>query len=72
LEKSGQDQTTIDNKVAEIQKQFDDQKNVTTGKKIEGIAISIILIFAVALLFAAIFKKEPLRFDAGPIEEVEI
>jgi len=64
LEKTGADQATIDSKIADVQKQFDSQKNVSIAKTIEGIAISIILMFVVALIFAAIFKKDPLRFDA--------
>jgi hypothetical protein len=63
LEKSGTDQATIDSKVADMQKQFDAQKDVSVAKTIEGIGISLILMFVVALIFAAIFKKDPLRFD---------
>jgi hypothetical protein len=59
MEKNGVDQTQIDEKKAEIEKQFNDQKNVTIGKIIQGIVISIILMFVLALVFGAMFKKEP-------------
>lgn len=61
MEKSGADQETIDKKLEDIEKQFDSQKNPTIGKTIQGIAISIIFIFVLALIFGAIFKKEPIR-----------
>src|SRR5258708_7929647 len=54
LEKTGADQTQIDDKKASIQKQFDQQTNVTVGKVIQGVAITIILIFVLALIFGAI------------------
>ncbi len=61
MEKSGADQEKIDEKTTDIQKQFDAQTHPTPGKVIQGIAISIILIFVFSLIFAAIFKKEKPR-----------
>jgi hypothetical protein len=68
LEKSGAEQSQIDTKIATIQKQFDDQKNITVGKQIQSIGISIIFIFVCALIFGAIFKKDPPLY-AEPIDE---
>ncbi|GAC1301120.1 MAG: hypothetical protein NVSMB24_03360 [Mucilaginibacter sp.] len=68
MEKSGTDQAQIDEKKATLQKQFDDQKNVTTGKFIQGICISIILIFVCALIFGALFKKDKPLYDV-PVDE---
>ncbi|MFI5163208.1 MAG: DUF4199 domain-containing protein [Sphingobacteriales bacterium] len=61
MEKANTPQETIDSKVADMQKQFDDQKNVTMGKTISGILISILFRFVFALIFAAMFKREPLK-----------
>ncbi|WP_183561259.1 DUF4199 domain-containing protein [Mucilaginibacter sp. SP1R1] len=58
LEKSKASQDDIDKKMDDIQKQFDAQKNVSIGKQIEGVGISIIFIFVIAIIFAAFFKKE--------------
>ena len=68
MEKANTPQETIDTKVEEMQKQFDDQKNVTVGKTIQGIVISIIFRFVFALIFAAIFKKEPLKTAAEYVD----
>jgi hypothetical protein len=68
MEKSNTPQETIDSKVEEMQKQFDEQKNVTVGKTIQGIVVSIIFRFVFALIFAAIFKKEPLKTAADYVD----
>ncbi|MDB4902331.1 MAG: hypothetical protein JWQ63_1612 [Mucilaginibacter sp.] len=66
LEKTGADQAQIDDKKASIQKQFDLQTNITVGKVIQSIAITIILIFVLALIFGAIVKKDtPLFADTS-------
>jgi hypothetical protein len=59
LEKSGAEQSQIDEKMAEIEKKFDEQKNPTWGNIIQGVVISIIMVFVLALIFGAIFKKDP-------------
>jgi tetrahydromethanopterin S-methyltransferase subunit G len=61
LEKSKADQTQIDEKIAEMEKQFNEQAHPTIGNILEGIVISIIFVFIFALIFAAIFKRERLR-----------
>jgi len=69
MEKAGTDQTQIDEKKAQIQKQFDGQKEITIGKIIQGIIISIILMFVLALIFGALFKKDPPLFADSDYEE---
>lgn len=59
LKKSGAKQTEIDQKKAEIQKQFNDQQNITIGGIIQGYVIIIILLFALALVFATLLKRNP-------------
>ena len=56
---AGTDLKSMDKNVADIKKNFDDQKNVTIGKTIQGIAISIIFIFVLSLIFGGLFKKDP-------------
>jgi hypothetical protein len=63
MESSGVEQSKIDDQTAKMHKQFDDQKNVTIGKRIQGYGVSIVLLFVLALIFGAIFKKEPPLFD---------
>ncbi|MES2063798.1 MAG: DUF4199 domain-containing protein [Bacteroidota bacterium] len=58
LEKSNVKQEDIDKKMADIQKGFNEQKNVTIGYRLKGIAVSLILMFVIALILAAFFKKE--------------
>ena len=57
-EQPGVDKKQMDKNIADIRKNFDDQKNITIGKVIQGIAVSIIFIFVLALIFGALFKKE--------------
>jgi len=57
--RTGADQKQIDQNIAEIKKGFNEQSNVTTAKFIQGLAISIIFIFVFALIFAALFKRDP-------------
>ena len=64
LESAGTPQDQIDEKIEATEKQFESQKNPTIGKRIQGIAISIILAFVLALIFGAFFKRNPpLRYD---------
>ncbi|MCJ8211173.1 DUF4199 domain-containing protein [Mucilaginibacter sp. RS28] len=59
LEKSGADQDKIDEQMAKMEKGFKDQEEKSAVSVITGIAISLIFIFVIALIFAAIFKKYP-------------
>lgn len=65
LEKSGAKQEDIDKKIDDMQKNFELQKENTLGKRVQSIVISIILLFVVALIFAAFFKKEGYHYDPG-------
>jgi hypothetical protein len=66
MEKSGNDQSQIDEKMADVKKKFDDQKNLSTGKIIEGYAITIVFLFIFALILGAVFKRNPLRTIEEP------
>ncbi|MEZ2339395.1 DUF4199 domain-containing protein [Mucilaginibacter sp. RCC_168] len=48
----------IKKKLDEIQGEFNAQKDVTIGRQIQGVGISIIFMFVLAIIFAAFFKKE--------------
>lgn len=67
MEQSGTDQSTIDSKIADMQKTFDDQKNITVGKTIMRQCVALVVIVILALIFGAIFKRNPLKVvDALP------
>jgi hypothetical protein len=61
LEQSGQEQDQIDKKIEEINQQFEKQKNPTIGSIIQSQLIAIIFLFVMALIFGAIFKRDPIR-----------
>ncbi len=71
LEKQGQDQQKIDEAQEKIQQKFDEQKENSPTKVIAGVGISLIFIFIVSLIFAAIFKKDPPLFTAADYQEPE-
>ncbi len=58
LKESKTNPEIIKKKLAEIQGEFDAQKDVTIGRQIQGVGISIIFMFVLAIIFAAFFKKE--------------
>ena len=53
----------LDEKIDEIKQSVEAGKNPTAGHVIQGMVFSIIIIFVGALVFAAIFKKEPPVFE---------
>jgi uncharacterized membrane protein YjfL (UPF0719 family) len=62
------DQDAIDEMIAEAEKAVDQQLNPTISTIFQGLAISVIMYFVGALIFAAIFKRErpvfePVAFD---------
>jgi hypothetical protein len=57
LKKSHATDEQIANKQKEIRDQFDAQGKITVGQQIESHVIYIILIFVVALIFAALFQR---------------
>lgn len=69
MKKAGTEQAAIDSRIDDIHKRFEEQKNITVGKTIAGIGTTIILIFVVALIFAALLKKEPPLFDVADTED---
>jgi len=59
LEKVSTNQAQIDEKIADMQKQFKEQSNQSVVTFFEGIGVTIILLFVLTLIFGAIFKKDP-------------
>jgi len=68
MEKQGVDQAKIDDQTEKMQKQFEMQTDASPVKVLTGIAVSLIFIFVLALIFAAIFKKDPPLFDTAALE----
>jgi hypothetical protein len=69
MEKQGVDQEKIDEQTEKMQKQFAIQTDASPVKVLTGIAVSLIFIFVLALIFAAIFKKDPPLFDTATLEQ---
>lgn len=63
LNKSGLDQTKIDEQEEKIDKQFDAAKKSTVVSIISGVAISVLLVFVISAIFGALFKKDPPLFN---------
>lgn len=72
MEKRGASQDEIDSQVEMTRKRFDEEKNVTVGKIITGIGTTIILVFVLALIFAAVLKKERPLFDVADTEDLTV
>ena len=53
----------LDEKIDEMKENMEEEKNPSTGKLIQSVLFSIIILFIGALLFAAIFKKEEPLFN---------
>lgn len=65
----GVDEATIEKKEAEMAAQFAKKESGTITQTIQGHLIAVIIIFVVALLFGAIFKKSPPLFFTEEKEE---
>ncbi|NQX39886.1 Protein of unknown function [Pedobacter steynii] len=65
----GVDEATIEKKEAEMAEQFAKKESGTMIQTIQGHLIAVIIIFVVALLFGAIFKKSPPLFFTEDKEE---
>lgn len=57
LKERGNDQKSIDKAIEELKKDFV-QPTPTIGSTIQGIIISVILIFVLAIIFGALFKRD--------------
>ncbi|HVS94030.1 MAG TPA: DUF4199 domain-containing protein [Mucilaginibacter sp.] len=57
--RTGANQAAVAQKQAEIQKQFEDQKNITMGGILQGYIFTIMFLFIFALAFAALFRRNP-------------
>lgn len=62
LERQGANQDEIDASVDKVNAGFTEGAALSTGQMIQGYLQAIIIIFVAALIFAAIFKKEPPAF----------
>lgn len=58
MKSQGIDEDTIDKKIEEMNNQFDQKSKGTIMQTIQGHVIGVIIVFVVALLFGAVFKKE--------------
>lgn len=58
MKSQGIDEDTIDKKVEEMNDEFDKKNKGTIMQTIQGHVIGVIIVFVVALLFGAVFKKE--------------
>lgn len=66
LERQGEDQAEIDAAVEKVNAGFAESPDLKMGNIIMGYLQAVIIIFVVALIFAAIFKREPpVYFKAG-------
>lgn len=61
----------IDAKIADTKKQFDISKNETTGSIIQGVIFTILFLFLLAVVFAAIFRREP-PYTIERVEETTV
>ncbi|HVW95105.1 MAG TPA: DUF4199 domain-containing protein [Mucilaginibacter sp.] len=59
LKEKGTSEADIKKDNAEMKKDFALQDNSTIGDTIRGVVISILFVFILALLFGALFKKDP-------------
>lgn len=59
MKSQGVAQELIDEKVKEMNESFEQKEQGTILQTIQGHVIGVIIVFVVALLFGAIFKKEP-------------
>jgi Protein of unknown function (DUF4199) len=69
MEKQGIDQAQIDDRLENVKKKFEEQKENTPTKIASNFGISLIFIFVLSMIFAAIFKKDPPLFTASDYQE---
>ncbi|RKR84432.1 uncharacterized protein DUF4199 [Mucilaginibacter gracilis] len=70
MKKQGVDHDKIDKQVEQVEKSMDKQSDHSPLTMLKGAGIAIIIDFVLALIFAAMFKKEPLLY-ANDTDEVE-
>jgi len=59
LKMQGASQKEINSQITELRKEFDTQESTGLGTIVQSYIINTILLFVVAIVFAAILKKEP-------------
>lgn len=62
MEKTNAPQESVDKAIADINKKFDEQRETGAAKVVMGLGIMVIISFILALIFGAIFKKEPPKY----------
>jgi hypothetical protein len=71
MEKQGIDQAQIDDRLESVKKKFEEQRENTPAKIASNFGISLIFIFVISMIFAAILKKEAPLFTASDYQEPE-
>ena len=69
MEKQGVDQAQIDDRLDSVKKKFEEQRENTPAKIASNFGISLIFIFVISMIFAAILKKEPPLFTVAEDQE---
>ncbi|WCT14748.1 DUF4199 domain-containing protein [Mucilaginibacter jinjuensis] len=69
MEKQGVDQAQIDDRLESVKKKFEEQRENTPAKIASNFGISLIFIFVISMIFAAILKKDPPLFDTAALQE---
>jgi hypothetical protein len=69
-EKQGLDQDKIDAAVAKMEKSIDEQSDQSAGKIAKSFGMAIIFLFVFALIFGAVYKREPPLFTT-PVDAEE-
>ena len=67
MESVGADEDLIDKQVADLEKTRDDLRTFSFGQSLKGLGVNLIMYFVLALIFAAVLKREKpafLRFKA--------
>jgi hypothetical protein len=59
MKQRGDKQQAIDKSLAELNTEFNHQKNITIGSTLQGIVFSTLFVFVFAIIFASLFKKDP-------------
>ncbi|MDP9077173.1 MAG: DUF4199 domain-containing protein [Bacteroidota bacterium] len=59
LKQRGENPKAVESNIADMKKDFAQQQHITIGSTIQGVVISILFIFLLALIFGSLFKKDP-------------
>lgn len=62
MESVGADEDLIDKQVADLEKTRDELRNFSIGQTLKGLGVNLIMFFVLALIFAAVLKREKPAF----------